>query len=207
LLIFVLIGLGRGIQGLAEAYLIRTFIEIGLALVVVVRTEPWFNLSPTNITRDSLRVIVRFGGTVQVLGFLAIAMHSVDRLLAATLIGVKAAGLVDIAKKLPGMAGTIPSVFAAAFVPAASYLHGGLENDPSGRAKLAQLYLKGGRYMNLSAAFVCGFLATMPGPILDVWLGEDYPGASSSCCYRDLGTDRQAHRPGHLHPQGDWPTA
>ena len=177
LLIFSLIGLGRGLQGLAEAYLIRTLIEIGLALAVVVRTERWFSLSPTNITRDSLRVIVRFGGTVQILGFLAILLHSADRLLAATLIGVKAAGLVDIAKKLPGMAGTIPSVFAAAFVPAASYLQGGLENDPNGRVKVAQLYLKGGRYMNLSAAFVCGLLATLPGPILDVWLGQAYPGA------------------------------
>jgi O-antigen/teichoic acid export membrane protein len=177
LLIFVLVGMGRGLQGLAEAYLIRTLIEIGLALLIVLRTEPWFSLSPRNITRESLRVILHFGGTVQVLGFLAIALHSAERLLAAVLIDVKAAGLVDIAKKLPGMAGTIPSVFAAAFVPAASYLHGGLEHDPSGRAKLAQLYLKGGRYMNLSAAFVCGFLATLPQPILDVWLGQAYPGA------------------------------
>lgn len=177
LLIFVLIGMGRGIQGLAEAYLIRTLIEIGLAFIVVIRTERWFSLSPRLITKQSLHVILHFGGTVQILGFLAILIHSVERLLAATLIGVKAAGLVDIAKKLPGMAGTIPSVFAAAFVPAASYLHGGLEHDPSGRTKLAQLYLKGGRYMNLAAAFVCAFLATLPQPILDVWLGEEYPGA------------------------------
>jgi O-antigen/teichoic acid export membrane protein len=179
LLIFVLVGLGRGIVGLAEAYLIRTIIEVVAALVIVYRTEPWFSLSPRAITRQSLRVIVRFGGTVQVLGFLAIALHSVERLLAATLIGVKAAGLVDIAKKLPGMAGTIPSVFAGAFVPAASYLHGGLENDPNGRAKIAQLYLKGGRYMNLAAAFICAFLATLPQPILDAWLGEQYPGAAT----------------------------
>ncbi|WP_462322818.1 MATE family efflux transporter, partial [Halochromatium sp.] len=177
LLIFVLVGMGRGIQGLAEAYLIRTLIEIGLAFIVVMRTERWFSLSPRHITKQSLRVILRFGGTVQILGFLAILLHSAERLLAATLIGVKAAGLVDIAKKLPGMAGTIPSVFAGAFVPAASYMHGGLEHDPSGRAKLTQLYLKGGRYMNLTAAFICAFLATLPQPILDVWLGEEYPGA------------------------------
>lgn len=176
-LIFVLVGMGRGIQGLAEAYLIRSLIQVGLSFIVVVRTERWFSLSPTHITKQSLRVILRFGGTVQILGFLAIFLHSAERLLAATLIDVKAAGLVDIAKKMPGMAGTIPGVFAGAFVPAASYLHGGLEHDPSGREKLGQLYLKGGRYMNLTAAFLCAFLAALPQPILDVWLGEEYPGA------------------------------
>jgi len=178
ILIFTLVGLGRGLQGLAEAYLIRMLIETVLALITVVRTERWFSLSPKQITKESLRVILQFGGTVQLLGFMAILLHSIERLLAATLIGVKAAGLVDIAKKLPGMAGTIPSVFATAFIPAASYMHGGLENDPNGRASLSKLYLKGGRYMNLTAAFVCAFLVVLPQPILDVWLGQQYPGAA-----------------------------
>lgn len=178
LLIFVLVGLGRGIQGLAEAYLVRTLIEIGLAWLVVWKSEPWFSLSPAHVSRQSLRVILHFGSAVQLLGFMAILLSSIERLLAATLIGVKAAGLVDIAKKLPGMAGSIPSTFSMAFIPAASYLQGGLGDDANGRAKLSQLYLKGGRYMNLTAAFICGFLATSPRPILDVWLGEPYPGAA-----------------------------
>lgn len=188
LLIFLLVGMGRGIQGLAEAYLIRTLIEIGLAMTVVYRSEPWFSLSPRAIRRDSLRVILHFGGTVQLLGFMAIALASIERALAAGLLGVKAAGLVDIAKKLPGMAATIPSVFASAFVPAAAYLHGGLEKDPIGREKLSKLYVKGGRYMNLAAAYLCGFLATLPQPILDAWLGEHYPGAVFAMVLFSLST-------------------
>ncbi len=177
-LIFLLVGMGRGIQGLAEAYLVRTILEIGLAMFLVYRDEKWFSLSPRWVDRQSLRTIVRFGGTVQLIGLLAIALNSMERLLAVSLIGVKAAGLADIGKKLPGMASTIPSSFSAAFIPAASYLQGGLENDPDRDRRIHQLYLKGARYMNLSAAFLCGFLATLPQPILDAWLGEFYPGAA-----------------------------
>jgi O-antigen/teichoic acid export membrane protein len=32
--------------------------------------------------------------------------------------------------------------------------------------------------MNLAAGFICGLLATIPGPLLAVWLGRSYPGVT-----------------------------
>jgi O-antigen/teichoic acid export membrane protein len=45
-------------------------------------------------------------------------------------------------------------------------------------AVVEKLYLKGARYMNLAAGFICGPLAAMPVPLLAVWLGRTYPGTA-----------------------------
>src|SRR5262245_31697006 len=152
-------------------------LEIGLSAVVAFRALPWLKISPRFCTRESLRLLVSFGGTVQNLGFFAIALSSIERAVAVPLIGLQAAGLLDIGKKLPAMPASIPSAFASSFVPAASYLEGGLTGSEEGREALMKLYLKGARYMNLAAGYVCGFLAAAPLPILDVWLGKRYPQA------------------------------
>ena len=81
-LIFLLISQGRGIRGLAEAFFLRMILEIGLSAVVAFRTLPWLKISPRFCTRESLRLLVSFGGTVQILGFLAIALNSIERAVA-----------------------------------------------------------------------------------------------------------------------------
>jgi O-antigen/teichoic acid export membrane protein len=174
-LIFALVGEGYGIRGLAYAFVIRTLLANALSAVVAQRKLPWLRLSPRRCTREAAAVLLNFGGITQLQGLLAIALNSIERAIAAPLIGLDAAGLLDIGKKLPAMAASVPSAFATAFMPAASYLHGGLEDSAEGRAAIAKLYLKGARYMNLSAAYICGFLATSPVAILLVWMGRLYP--------------------------------
>ena len=177
-LIFTLVGMGRGIRGLAEAFLIRTVIEIGLAAVIAFRTLPWLRISPALYSRDAMKLLVSFGGMVQLQCLIAIGLNSIERAVAAPLVGLQATGLLDIGKKLPSMAASVPSAFASSFVPAASYLHGGLEGNATQREAIRKLYLKGARYMNLSAAYVCGLLAAIPLPLLDVWMGKRYAGAA-----------------------------
>ncbi|MEO8130376.1 MAG: hypothetical protein ABI822_24970, partial [Bryobacteraceae bacterium] len=155
-LIFILVGTGRGIRGLAEAYLIRTILEISLSAVLAYRTIPWLRISPVLFSRDALRTLYTFGGVVQLTSLMAIALNSVERALAVPLVGLQAAGLLDIGKKLPSMAASIPSAFANSLTPAASYLQGGLEGTEQGREALNKLFLKGARYMNLAAAYFYG---------------------------------------------------
>ncbi|MDQ1472478.1 MAG: hypothetical protein QOJ99_3958, partial [Bryobacterales bacterium] len=45
-LIFSLVGAGRGIRGLAEAFVVRTIIDISLSLIFCIRTLPWLRISP-----------------------------------------------------------------------------------------------------------------------------------------------------------------
>ncbi len=178
ILIFILVGSGRGVRGLSEAFLIRTVIDVALCLIMARRLLPWMRLSPRSVTREALHTLFSFGGVVQIQGLLSVTLGSIERALAAPLIGLGGAGLLDIGKKLPGMAGSVPLAFAASFTPAASYLHGGLKDSPEQARNVRELYLRGARYMNLASAYLCGLLVAAPGPILKIWMGKTYPGAA-----------------------------
>ena len=110
-LIFTLVGFGRGIRGMAEAFVVRTVIEISLSAWIAFRRLSWLRISPALCSREALRRLISFGGTVQLLGFLAIILNSIERTLAASLAGLWAAGIVDLSKKLPSMASLVPSAF------------------------------------------------------------------------------------------------
>jgi O-antigen/teichoic acid export membrane protein len=177
-LIFWLVSAGRGIRGLAEAFVIRTIIEIVLSLIFCIRTLKWLRISPTLCTRESLRILLTFGSVVQIQSLLAVTLNSIERVLAAPLVGLQATGLLEISEKLPNMAASLPLGFASSFIPAASYLHGGLSGTPEQKESIRKLYLKGARYMNIATAFICGFLALLPAPLLESWVGKHYEGAA-----------------------------
>jgi O-antigen/teichoic acid export membrane protein len=177
-LIFALVGAGRGIRGLAEAFLVRTAIEIALSLLIAIRTLKWLRISPANCTREALGILWSFGGVVQIQSLFAVTLNSIERAAAAPLAGLAATGLLDLGNKMPSMAASIPLSFASSFVPAAAYLQGGLSGTAEQRDAIRKLYLKGARYMNISTAFICGLLAWLPSPILDTWVGKHYDGAA-----------------------------
>ncbi len=181
-LIFLLVGMGRGIRGLAEAFLIRTILEIGLASWLAFRLLPWLKLSFSFVDRESLRLLFNFGTTAQVLSFMAVALNSIERAVAAPLVGLDAAALLDLAKKLPTMAGSVPMAFATSLVPAASFLQGGLsegtEESEQWTQTVHKLYYKGARYMNLLAGLALALPACTSGFILFAWIGKHYAGGA-----------------------------
>jgi O-antigen/teichoic acid export membrane protein len=178
ILIFVLVGMGRGIRGLSEAFLIRTVVDLVLCLVMAVRLLPWLKITPRYVTKEAFHNLFSFGGVVQIQGLLSVALNSIERAIAAPLVGLVGTGLLDIGKKLPSMAGSVPLAFASSFTPAASYLHGGMEGSAGQQDAVRKLYLRGARYMNLASAYFCGLLVAAPGPIIGVWMGKHYAGAA-----------------------------
>lgn len=178
ILIFALVAMGRGIRGLSEAFVARTLLDIGLCVVMAYRLLPWLHISPRLVTKEAMRKLLMFGGVVQIQAILSTLLNSIERAVAAPLAGLAATALMDIGKKLPGMAGSVPLAFASSFTPAASYLHGGLEGSAEQQSYIRKLYLKGARYMNLSSAYFCGFLVALAGPMIDVWMGRHYDGAA-----------------------------
>jgi O-antigen/teichoic acid export membrane protein len=173
-LIVWLVSAGRGIRGLAEAYLARTVINEGLTWWWAHRTIKWLRLSPRRVRRESLKYVVHFGGLVQLQSMLGIFQVSVDRLAALTLINASAAGLLDVAKKWPTSLSSVPTAFFAALLPAASHVDAASDRSTWLR-NLQTLYLKGARYSNLCTAAFASALAFWSVPIMHVWLGPALP--------------------------------
>jgi O-antigen/teichoic acid export membrane protein len=123
-------------------------------------------------------LLVSFGGVVQLNVILGVGLQTIERVIAAPLIGLTAVGMFDISDKLPTMANTIPGAFASAIMPAASNLQSEFAGKPNQDELLATLYLKSARYMNLVAAALAGLFATASGPLLTVWIGKVYPGTA-----------------------------
>ncbi len=177
-LIILLVAGGRGVRGLAEAYVARTILEIVISIPAAFRVLPWLRISPRMFSRQAVHTLVSFGGVVQIQSLFAIFLDSVERALSVPLLGLAPTGLLDLSQKLPTMGATVPSAFATAFLPAASYLHGGLEGSPEQRRSVQKLYMKGARYMNLTTAYICGFVAALAAPLFQVWMGKTFAGAA-----------------------------
>jgi O-antigen/teichoic acid export membrane protein len=177
-LIYALVGWGRGIRGLAEAYVVRNALEIVLSAPITFRKLPWLRISPNLFSKDALRLLFSFGGIVQIQSLLAIFLDSVERAIAAPLLGLESLALLEISQKLPTMGATVPLAFNSAFMPAASYLQGGIEEREQQEGKIRELYLRGSRYMNLTSGYICAFLVAMPAAVINAWLGKSYPGAA-----------------------------
>jgi O-antigen/teichoic acid export membrane protein len=173
-LIVWLVGQGRGIRGLAEAYLARVVINDGLTWWWAHRTIKWLRLSPRLVRRDSLKYVVHFGGLVQLQSMLGMFQVSADRLAGLTLVGAWAAGVLDVAKKWPTSMSSIPTAFFAALLPAASHVDAASDRS-TWLKNLQDLYLSAARHSNLCTAAFCASMAFWAAPIMHVWLGAALP--------------------------------
>jgi O-antigen/teichoic acid export membrane protein len=169
-----LVGAGRGIRGLAEAYLIRTIVADGLTIWWTWKKLNWLRISPRLVRRDSIGYVLHFGGVVQFQSMLSIFLASVERVAALSLIGAAAAGLLDVAKKWPTSFSTVPMAFFAALLPAASHVDAA--SDKSDRMhNLRTLYLSSSRYANLCTSAFVALFSFFAAPVLHVWLGAQFP--------------------------------
>ena len=117
-----LVSAGRGIRGLAEAYLVRVLFTDGLTIWWAWKKLKWLRISPRLVRRESIRYVLHFGGLVQFQSMLSIFLASVERVVGLMLIGAAAAGLLDVAKKWPTSFSSVPMAFFAALLPAASHV-------------------------------------------------------------------------------------
>lgn len=172
-LIFALIGSGFGLRALGWAFVVRTLLDIAAHYVLASRRIPWLRVRLVYPDAESLRLLLGFGGIVQLNSLLSIFLNSIERVIAAPLLGLGAAGLLDIGKRLPSMGTSIPSAFASSVLPAAAELHARGE----GPEAIRNLYLSTSRTMNLVSGFLFSFLCLAASPCLEFWLGSAPAGA------------------------------
>lgn len=157
---------GAGIMALLIAFAVRYVFSSIAYFVIARRLVPGLRVSVRLFDRASLRIFFSFGLITQATGMLSMFLRSIEKLLAGLLVGVEATAVFEIGEKFPATAPSIPGAFNSAAYPAFAYLHA-----QGRRAELTALYLRNGRYVNLLAGAVMGFLAAFTVPILDAWLG------------------------------------
>lgn len=168
ILVVVFLVLGFGVIGLLYAFVIRYLVSILVNVWLCFRAVPGLRLSLRQFNRADLSLFWRYGGIVQISGFLGMFLRSIEKLIAGVFINVQATGLFDVAQKFPVMATSIPSSMNAVFLPATSYMHAQARNE-----ELLRLYLNGARYINLMTGVMMGFLAAFAAPLMTAWIGHD----------------------------------
>lgn len=171
-LIFALVGAGMGLRGLAVAFAVRTVFDTGAQILLSRRVIPWLRVSFVKPDRDSIRLLLGFGGVVQINSMLSIFLNSVERAIATPLLGLSASGLLDLGKRFPAMATSIPSSFASSVLPSAADIHARALSESESRDQLRSLYLSTSRSMNAISGLLFGFLACAAAPCLVFWLGH-----------------------------------
>jgi len=173
-LIVWLVGSGRGIRGLAEAYMARVVLNDVLTIWWSWRQLKWMRISPRLVRREAIGYVVHFGGVVQVQTILDIFLSSVERLIGLTLVGASAAGLMDVAKKWPSAYSTVPMAFFGAMLPATAHVDAA-SHASERMDNLRGLYLSSARFSNLCTAAFVALTVFWSHAILFVWLGPELP--------------------------------
>jgi O-antigen/teichoic acid export membrane protein len=178
-LIFTLVAMGRGILGMAEAYLAGTLIWIGISIIWCYRNLKWLRVSPRRFSAQELHHVFGFGLIAQVQCIFDILLSNIDRIVGGWFLGPLAVTPIDLAKKMPSALSNIPGAFFTAFIPAASQLQA--EHDSrvaaDGHAAhkespIAALYIEGSRYTNIVSGYFFGLMAMLPVAIFSVWLAK-----------------------------------
>jgi O-antigen/teichoic acid export membrane protein len=120
---------GFGVEGMLYAYVVRVAVETGACLLVAFRLLPTLRVTPALVHRSHFRHLFVFGGKVQVLGGIAIFLSALDRMVISAIIGLAAAGLFEVGRKLPFTAKSISGSAFGPFLPAAASMEGTWKND------------------------------------------------------------------------------
>jgi O-antigen/teichoic acid export membrane protein len=188
ILIFALLGSGMGLRGLGIAFAARMLFEVGASAYLCRRKVAWMRLKFMVPDKASLRLLAGYGGIVQMNSMMAIFLNSVERVIATPLIGLAASAVLDLGKRFPGMATSIPSSFASSILPSAADIHARATSPAEAKSQIASLYVSTTRSMNLVSSLLFAFLVFAAGPCLVFWLKSVPAGVVALTVIFALGT-------------------
>ncbi|NJN63943.1 MAG: oligosaccharide flippase family protein [Acidobacteria bacterium] len=168
LVAIALLFFGLGIESLLIAFALRSIVAHLIEARYFFKALPGVRIAPWHFDRSYVGIFGRYGSVVQVSGLLAMALRSIEKVIAGMTLGVSSTALFDVGEKLPMMATSVSSGVNGSLFPLATYLHGQDKRD-----QLMKLYLKGSRYLHVITGLMCGFMAGFAPVLIAAWLGPD----------------------------------
>jgi len=172
LIVVFLLG-GLGVYGMMIAFLVRYLLAIAANTGFAFKLMPDLKISVCYFDMDSLKLLVCYGGKMQILGFIGIFMSTFDKIIITRLLGLSFTGMYEIGRKIPSTGARIPTEISGAMMPALSYLQG--KND---MRQARVLFLNASRYMAMLSAPLFTYLFVAAPYAIYVWLGSGYETAT-----------------------------
>ena len=170
-LIVVFLLHGWGLPGLLAAYVLRSIFAMIVMLFWFPRILPGFKIRLRGVGREEFRLFLRYGGTLQTIGLIAMFLNTSERAIAGYFAkGVSAVGLLDIGQKFPVMISQTFNAATNTYLSAFTHLHSLDRHD-----ELRELYLKAARYLSLLNGLAMGFMAPFALALITVWMGKTIP--------------------------------
>lgn len=123
--------------------------------------------------RSTARQLLHYGRRVWLLNGTGIIHRSVDRTVVGVILGPSAVALVEIATQVQNGAAAVMSASSYTATTSAAWV---TARDDHGR--LRELLLRGTKYTCLVTLPLCGLVAVLAGPLIEVWLPTGYASAA-----------------------------
>jgi O-antigen/teichoic acid export membrane protein len=179
---------GWGALGLLAAFAGRYAFSSTANAVLAWRALPGLRIGWRSFDSGLLRGFFGYGAGMQLSGLIAAVLHSADRLLAGAMLGPQAMAVVDLASKLPTMAGSLSS--SASTVAVSSSARHDVQGQP---AALQQVYRDASRITVAGLALTLPFVAWFAEPLARAWLGSGEAQAAVAPLLALLALSLHAH--------------
>lgn len=160
--------MGYGVKTLITIYAIFMTVPALITRQINKRVLPEVRVNPFLARRDCIRPLFSLGGRMQVLGFIAVFVNTLDTLVMNKFYGLEFTGSYGTARQLSQRVMGFAGQGLGALVPASAHLHGSEDY-----AKLTQLYKSASRVGLLVAGFLFAFVGVNADYFLMVFMDAD----------------------------------
>jgi O-antigen/teichoic acid export membrane protein len=173
---------GWGVDGVIAASYAQLVVSGALQYLTARRLFGPLWHSPFALDAEIVRGLFAFGGWTQLTAVLNIITLDVGRFVSALSVSVTSVSYFEIGGKLAFLSRSLPAYFLDALLPAATAA------DADGdEGRLTRMYRSGTFYSMLASFVIAGFLTAAAGPIVRVWMGEDYPVVTTVILWLSIG--------------------
>lgn len=167
--IVALLEAGLGVHALPLAFALRTVLGLAAGVILCRRALPGLEVSLGHLDGASLRRFLGYGSIVQASGLLGMFLYSVEKLIAAVMLGPAAAAVFDIGEKFAVMASGIPaSLNGVLLAPVARMRAAGGEGDWG-----PGYFVTATRWVSLPGGLLMALLAAFAPQVITAWMGPD----------------------------------
>lgn len=157
-----------GLRGLALNAIANAVIYVAISWVAVRRAIPSISLG-FHFDGSLLKEMFGYGTQILVSRVGGLACFQVDKLIAASFLGVASVKFYEVSARMATLMRAFPLLMMSAIIPAASEL--GVRNE---KEKIIRTYVMTSKYVALITIGLVGFIVLEADSILRLWLGDRF---------------------------------